>query len=373
MKKLKLKHWLLLFSVVIAIVIASAVSIFFSGGGFTAEVADNILRPIFGEKTTLELESAYFGVSEKVKAIRYSISPVQEQVFLDENVGTGKEKNQDNLNLFPIAVTHNFALLPGEGEWKVVDSALFPNEVVMAKTFVRPDATKSYANVALLQFDMKRFGIKTEAGIKYPGGTLGVKGPGFVPKQVQDSGNLVAVFNGGFQEKDGHYGMIVGGTTYVPMRENMATLYMYADGTFKLADYLNLPDPKAVAMRQNGPYLVHNGEITQFVEEGKDTWGRTTTNSMYTWRSGIGVTKEGNLIYAVGGSLIPRTLGEALRMAGAVDAIQLDINPFWVRMFFYKNEGSGQYSSTPLLPSMKVGAKEFLQGYEKDMFYIYKK
>ncbi len=201
-----------------------------------------------------------------------------------------------------------------------------------------------------------------------------VPGTGFVPRRVQDANSLEAVFNGGFQEKDGHYGMVVGGTTYVPLRLGLATMLLYKDGTFKLINYQgDALGSDVVAVRQNGPLLLQNGAITPFVEEGKDTWGRTTTNSMYTWRSGIGVTKNGNLLYAVGGSLVPETLAQALKDAGAVDAMQLDINPFWVRFILYASQGSGQYTYAPLLQNMTNGGKAYLAGYEKDFFYVYKK
>jgi hypothetical protein len=93
---------------------------------------------------------------------------------------------------------------------------------------------------------------------------------------------------------------------------------------------------------------------------------------MYTWRSGIGITKNGDLLYACGPSLIPETLAEALQRAGAVDAMQLDINPFWVRFTFFQTIGKGQYTNTQLTPELVNGGPEFLNGYRKDFFYVYK-
>ena len=88
---------------------------------------------------------------------------------------------------------------------------------------------------------------------------------------------------------------------------------------------------------------------------------------------GMGMTENGNLLFAVGNNLTPTTLAIALRMAGADDAIQLDINPNWVRFNIFNTLGNGKYSSKPLTQDLKNGAVAFLTGYSKDFFYVYKK
>jgi hypothetical protein len=45
-----------------------------------------------------------------------------------------------------------------------------------------------------------------------------------------------------------------------------------------------------------------------------------------TWRSGLGVDDSGHVIYAVGAHLLPSDLAYLLLAAGAVRAMQLDIN-----------------------------------------------
>ena len=278
------------------------------------------------------------------------------------------------MSLDQIKMNNGFAPISGEGQWQPMEVKAFPNQMVMAKTFVRPDQGKSYATVSLVKMDMKRLKIGVEAGTKYPGGTQGIPGPGVVPKEIQGSGDLVAVFNGGFQYKDGQYGMVVNHKTYVPIRSGLGTLLIDKDGVASMIDYQGGPiDDSAVSIRQNGPLLIKDGQITDFVEKGVDTWGRTTTRTMYTWRSGLGIDKDGNLIYAVGGSLLPETLGKALQAAGAVQAIQLDINPNWVRYIVYNTDSNGGYLYHPLLKNMVNGGYNYLFGYNKDFFFVYKK
>ncbi len=360
---------------VILILLISAFSLVFSSTvPIQAQAADSILRPLIGEKNTLLLESEYFGAQDKLNAMRYSLlgqsAPVYSSVASQKNI---QVKNTNQMNLTNIPVPNSLKPLAEEGVWFPIAQNLYPGQEIIARTFIRPDLTHPYAIVSLVKMDMKKLSIGITAGTYYPGGYHHMYGPGTIPQNVLSQNLLLAAFNGGFQVRDGHYGMVVGGKTYVPLRTDMPLLAIYKDGSAGFIDYTGQALPVNVAaVRQNGPYLVKNGVITPYVEQGPDTWGRTTTNSMYTWRSGIGITKNGNLIYAVGNSLIPQSLSEALLKAGAVNAIQLDINPPWVRFIVYEGTGNGKYNFFPLLQSM-TGGFNFLRGYNKDFFYIYKK
>lgn len=337
----------------------------------SAEAADNILRPLLGEKGTLALEALYFNTQDTFNAGEYTLLGSKSLAVTDDSsLQATKINNIDKMDLKNIPSDPGFPPLAQEGQWLPLTQNLFPGQTVMAKTFIRPDADRAYAIAYLVKIDMHKLGIGAEAGTYYPGGG---RGPGIVPKNIQASQDLLAVFNGGFQKKDGEYGMVVGSKTYVPLKINMPTLVLYKNGNATFVTYTGQTFASdAAALRQNGPYLIENGVITPYVEQGNDTWGRTITNNMYTWRSGLGITKKGNLVYAAGNSLIPQTLAKALQKAGAVNAIQLDINPPWVRFIQYQSIGNGQYSFTPLLPSMQ-GGREYLKGYNKDFFYIYKK
>jgi hypothetical protein len=222
--------------------------------------------------------------------------------------------------------------------------------------------------------DMRKMTLSAVAGTQQPGGPIGNFGPGIIPGNIVQSGKLVAAFDGGFQYKDGKYGMIVDGKTYLPLQQNAGTLVGYRDGTLSIIDYTGQDLGKNVSfVRQNCPILVENGQVFAINEKNKKLWGRTFNADIFTWRSGIGLTREGNLIYAVGNNLSPASLGEALKMAGAVSAIQLDINPFWVRFNIFEPNGSGGYKTSTLTKDLKDGSKAYLSGYSKDFFYIYTK
>jgi hypothetical protein len=70
-------------------------------------------------------------------------------------------------------------------------------------------------------------------------------------------------------------------------------------------------------------------------------WGKTIGNKFYVWRSGLGVTATGKLVYVAGPALSTRTLAELLQRAGAVRAMELDINADWVSGMWYVHGPAG--------------------------------
>lgn len=330
-----------------------------------AEFTDNYLRPILGNKPVGFLEKIFYNASDKVQQLTDKTGFKNIPQFIDGGMGSILTPIQLNTGLTPVT---------GEGVWHNRPLKLFSGQEVMAYTFVRPDPTRPYAFVTLVQMDMGKLQLAAVAGIKQPGGPVGNPGPGVIPQDIVKSGNLVAAFDGGFQFKDGGYGMVVGEKTYLPLINNVGTLIRYTDSSLKIINYTGQDLGKNVTfVRQNCPILIENGNISILNENNKKLWGRTFNADIYTWRSGIGLTKGGNLIYAVGNNLSPLTLSSALKMAGAENAIQLDINPFWVRFNIFEPNGLGKYKTTTLTKDLKDGSKAYLEGYSKDFFYIYKR
>ena len=334
-----------------------------------ANFTDNVLRPIIGSRTVLFLEKQYFNGADSAQRALYSkrapSSPVTDSSSTLARGG--------NLELKAVPITHSFPLLTHEGQWLTKPLALFPHEEKAAYTIVRPDPSRSFAIVTVVQFDLRGIRLATVAGTKQPGGPIGNPGPGTIPSDIIARGALVAAFDGGFQYRDGTYGMIVGKTTYLPLVRNIGTLVGYNDGSLRIIDYTGQSLGNDVAfVRQNCPLLVENGRVAVSDEKNKALWGRTFSSDIVTWRSGIGLTANGNLLYAVGNNLTPETLARALQLAGAVSALQLDINPNWVRFNFFTPSANGTYSSSTLIKALKDGSKEYLNGFSKDFFYLYK-
>ncbi len=340
-----------------------------------AQFTDNVLRPLLGSDRVVALEKIFYNFSDKVDQIRYQNTAGSVPTFdVGESVDSTSLASESNLDLISLVPLSSLKTLKGEGVWHNISLPIFPNKEVMAYSFVRPDSERAFATVTLVQLDMKSLHLSTVAGKREPGGPIGNFGPGVVPDSIIQSGNLVAAFDGGFQFRDGEYGMIVGDKTYLPLKSDLGTLVGYTDGTIKIVNYKEGQDlgSHIEFVRQNCPILIEDGMMAVSDIKNKHLWGRTPTTAIYTWRSGIGITAKGNLLYAVGNNLTPTTLALALKMAGAQNAIQLDINPYWVRFNIFRSSGGSAYSSFTLNKNLTNGAESYLKGYSKDFFYVYK-
>jgi len=369
-----------LFISIILISIAGGGSLYLleSQPSLVAKFADNVLRPTLGNKNTIILENLVFSFSDHLKQIVYgTVGKPKGNIFNAEPAQkpqSAPKPTIQSLNLTTINDAQpGYPLLEGEGQWTIVNLPQFNNQQIMARTFVRPDPDRSYAIVALIQMNMHYLTLNCVAGTYYPGGDLGHPGPGIIPAADQASNNLVAAFNGGFQYMDGHYGMTVGANVYVPLTEGLGSLIIYQDGSSTIEKYDSTKKTLVpiAAVRQNGPLILDKGQVTaDATSGGYQVWGRTTTNSVYTWRSGVGMTASGNLVYAVGPSLTAATLAQSLKLAGATVALQLDINQFWVRFATFTPATPGAYNSESILNTLQNGGPQYLHGYNKDFFYL---
>ena len=384
-KKSKIKIlWISIFTIFICI-LGIMLFIQFDTPAF-ASISDNVARPLLGNERVLALEKVFFNSSDNINHLKFSFTKPSAPQFNDVNKPILKKnmlgtfdptimaKMTNFLPLDPITSLHYFPNLPDEGTWQQVKFSLFPSSLVAATTFIRPDPERAYATVDILKIDMTNIRMGLVAGTQFPGGPLGNKGLGVVPTEIQQANTLIAAFSGGFQYADGKYGMIVGNKTYVPLRNNIATLVLHKSGKIEILNYTGQDlGNDVVGIRQNCPMLIDNNFVTANTSLGEATWGWTDNQSnMYTIRTGIGITENGNLLFAVGKSLLPKTLGIALKAAGAVNAMQLDINPSWTRFVIFNSLGNGLYTYDSYDKALVNGGNAYLHGWNKDFIYLYK-
>jgi hypothetical protein len=127
-----------------------------------------------------------------------------------------------------------------------------------------------------------------------------------------------------------------------------------------------------VAFRQNGPLVIRQGEINQRIyDNSPKDWGYTVNDVSPTIRTGIGLSKDGHtLFYFCGPSLSMEALARAMLAAGAINAIQLDINNYW-SLFVKINASGSKLVPEPLLPKLMVAyVDRYLWDSSRDFFYL---
>ena len=256
--------------------------------------------------------------------------------------------------------------LPGEGKWHGTGLTVGGAAPVLVATF-RPDPTypQMVAGVAWIDHTRTRT-------VLYPGRYEPPSGPhglAEVPPHLRS--RLLATFNSGFKLEDsGGAGFYAAGHTYAPLKDGQATIIGNSDGTVDVRSWTGgpTPGPGVVFARQNLPLIVQNGRLNPALSNGA-LWGATLGNAVRVWRSGVGVDARGNLIYAAADIQTAQSLAEILKHAGAVRAMELDINFEWTTLNFYGRWGAGH--PTKLLPGMDRPAVRYLTPDDRDFFAVY--
>jgi hypothetical protein len=178
---------------------------------------------------------------------------------------------------------------------------------------------------------------------------------------------LLASFNGGFKWGDSNGGVLSFGATYKPMLPGLASLIVYSDGTFDVGVWGrdNNPAKQVVGGRQNLDLLVDGGRPTGGVGN-PGAWGGSVAGAA-TMRSAVGVDANGALLWA-GGRLTPADIANALIAAGAVRAMELDINPDWVHFNSYDVAPDGSATGNGLFGA--TGANRFLTPDSRDFVAV---
>lgn len=363
----------------------------------SAQFAD-FSRSVIGDENTARLESWFFAIEDRIDKAKYrafggETDPFAAEVHVEKAAqapqrvvvyyaGTSSKTPEaqliaDSIGPAPMVLPKTSALRdnpePGEGAWSTAGlPRSTPSDMLMAKTFVRPDKSRPYAMVGVLLMDWRRIRLHMTAGTVDPGGYRGVKGPGVIPADAYPK--LLTAWNGGFKGPHGGFGMYADGHEYVPLRNGLATLCVAKDGTLKMGEWGSdiAWDDKYEACRQNAVLLVQNGEVSKRTTEGNDTWGYVQVNSseFITWRSAVGLTKDGNLLYAAGNSLSAETLAKALWAAGAYTAMQLDINSPYVLLGLFFDQPDDSLKSDRFMDNMPDTPRRFLGTQERDFMWV---
>lgn len=256
--------------------------------------------------------------------------------------------------------------LPGEGVFVPVNPNADP---LIQVTYVRPDSVHtSYLTGVAWMSHRVRFVL--HPGFEDPGLAPGWTQPDKVaPSQYP---GLLATFNAGFKLKDAGGGYYDHGVTAGTLTTGAASFVIYRDGHATVGTWGSdvQMTPQVAFVRQNLQLLITNGTVAPNLDSNvQSTWGATIGGAFSVWRSGIGVTKQGDLVYAMGDAMSVADLANVLHQAGAVNAMQLDINTAWVSYMWYSQNGS---SVTPhKLGQFQRPADRYLNDTSRDFFAVY--
>ena len=144
--------------------------------------------------------------------------------------------------------------------------------------------------------------------------------------------SLVAAFNGGFKFPATQGGYYAEGRIAFPLRPGDASLVIYRNGDATVGSWGRdmTMSPQVVAVRQNLGLLVDGGKpVPGLNPNDTSAWGSSLGGVPAVWRSGIGVTANGALVFVLGPDLEITQLAALLVRAGCVRAMTLDMNPDW--------------------------------------------
>lgn len=205
-------------------------------------------------------------------------------------------------------------------------------------------------------------GTVVPGGPGWPGGSL-LAGP--------ELAHVVATFNGGFTAAASRGGIRAGGRQLGALRTGAASLVVDGTGRVDVVRWGRDPVASSVlVVRQNLDLLVDRGQPAATVgQDDTAVWGRTLHRRAATWRTAVGVTGSGQLVVVLMARATTRQLARTVVAAGAVRAMELDINPQFSCVLTYTHRG-GVTVGHDVLPSQQGSPARYLTSSRRDFFSI---
>jgi hypothetical protein len=206
-------------------------------------------------------------------------------------------------------------------------------------------------------------------GYEGPGPSPLPRGPQMVPVAARP--RLLATFNSGFYEKDAAAGFYANHLLYHPMVAGLATVVRYVNGRVDVLSWHGgaRPGPDVALARQNLNLLVAGGAPTPRTANNA-LWGVTLHGVPAVWRTALGVTAAGDLVYAAAPAQTAQSLARIMVQLHCVRALQLDINPEWPIFVTYAHAGA--IGPSLFVPNPNQIPGRFLYSSTKDFFAVYK-
>jgi hypothetical protein len=324
------------------------------------------LRSHGGNPIVTQIENWYYTLNEPEKGGPTLTSLPQVGVGAAGGEGSGEASKTTAYrppNVNPLI----HPVLKGEGVWEKAGAGVGSRPPALLTTFRSdPEYPQFVAGVAWL--DSSRTELAYVPGTVEPPEPLAHRGSGEVPGGLRH--RLVATFNGGFPLETSNAGLIYRGKVKEAMVNGVATVVRYRDGHVDIVKWNHGSGAPANVWfaKQNLPPIIYEGKLASNLGDGPE-WGETVNNAVRVWRSGLGIDAHGNLMYAAANYQTVESLAKVLQRAGAVRAIELDINEDWTSFISYRRPGGREPSN--LLPEMFRSPERYLAPDERDFFAVY--
>ena len=260
--------------------------------------------------------------------------------------------------------------IAGEGQWRVAEKV--NGEPAILATFLR-DATYTSQVNGIASIDQRLVKFSLRPGTEDPGTTQKWGVPAYIPAGHRTG--LLATFNGGFKLDSAGGGFYLNGIYHGSLIKGTASVVYYKNGTIKIGEWGRdfTMNSSIAGVRQNLKLLVDHGKVAANANSNvMSNWGATLGGGYYVWRSGIGITKDGRVVYVYGPALNAQDLGLLLQRAGAVEGMQMDINPAWMKFDYYQAKGNpGDPTPVPLLPTQQPSPYSYYTPSTRDFTAVY--
>jgi hypothetical protein len=260
--------------------------------------------------------------------------------------------------------------LRGEGVWHPTGPRYHGGPPVLVTVF-RTDPAYPTVVAYVAWFDHTRTSIGFYPG-RYEPPNAAVRGPMMVP--TGQRWRLLATFNAGFTYRYNGNGSSINGRENEPLKKGLATLVGYKNGAINILTWAGGTNTsKRVAWaRQSLPPIVWNGKLNPNLDDNSNAWGEPFgTTGRRVWRTGVGIDRRGNLMFAAADLQTVTSLARLLKHAGAVRAMQFDINAYWHTLITYRHKGG--LHPTLVEPQPNHSAYRYLTPDDRDFFAVYRR
>ncbi len=260
----------------------------------------------------------------------------------------------------------------GEGVWTPgVQSVI--GRPVLYTTFLRPDPANTSVVAGIVEFDQHLVRTVAVPGTNEPGGS-GWAWNSHIP--VAERATLVAAFNSGFKFRHIDGGYYAESRMAQPLVDGDASLVIDDHGTIDIGAWGRdvAMTPHVASVRQNLHLIVDHGRVVGDLQRDRTgKYGTPRHQLQFTWRSAIGITGDGNIVFVAGNKMTMSALANALADAGAVRGMQLDIHTGQVTatLFAPIDTTTTGVTGTRLLPNMPKPVTRYLKTDQRDFFAVF--